>query len=173
LRHKPYNFSSLERRIKMIDLHDIIRANDLLMKLGGEDQLPKLTATAIERSLELQNRIDRALEYASGLPSNSMHAKKIASILDGVVTAAEVKAEVVKAKPKKPAPQKKTAGPGSRNSGLSSRPRSERLAFRNWARAQGMNVPTAGPVPQEMVDAYDLAQEEFLKATENPEASSE
>jgi hypothetical protein len=156
----------------MIELTDIIRANDLLMKLGGEDQLPKLTAAAIERNLELQNRIDRALEYASGLPSNSMHAKKIASILDGAVTLTEEKVAVIKAKPKKPAP-KKADGPGSRNSGLSSRPRSERLAFRNWARAQGLNVPTAGPVPQAMVDSYDQAQEETRKATEDSVPTSE
>lgn len=158
----------------MINLNDIISANDLLVKFGGEDQLAKLTTAAIERNIELQNRIDRALDYAKALPSNSMHAKKIASILDGVVAPEEEQVKVVEAKPKKPAPQKKkTGGPGSRKSGLSSRPRSERLAFRNWARAQGMNVPTAGPVPQDMVDAYDLAQKELRKATENPEPSSD
>jgi hypothetical protein len=158
----------------VVELNDIIRANELLVKLGGEDQLPKLTEAAIEKYLELQNRIDRALEYASALRSNSMHAKKIASILDGVATSTEEKGESVKAKPKKPAPSKrKTAGPGGRKSGLASRPRSERLAFRNWAREQGLNVPTAGPVPQDMVDTYDLVQAEMQKDPENSEPSPE
>jgi hypothetical protein len=101
-----------------------------------------------------------------------MHAKKIASILDGVIAPTEEKVKVVEAKPKKAAPQKRKS-PGSRESGLSSRPRSERLAFRNWARAKGLNVPTAGPVPQNMVDSYDLALEEMRKDIENPEPSSE
>lgn len=146
----------------MVELNDIISANDLLVKLGGEDQLPKLTAVAIERSLELQNRIDRALDYAKALPATSMHAKKIASILDGVVAPVEEKVEVVKAKPKPKKPAPKKGG----SSGLASRPRSERLAFRNWAREQGFTVPTAGPVPQNLVNAYDMAQEEMRRMRE-------
>lgn len=150
----------------MVTFNEIVEANNLLMKLGGEDQLPKLSERAIEAFLEANARIDRAYQYAIS-NSTSQHMRNVAQILDGTAPREfkpEPERKIVKLK--KPTPQKRTSGPGSRGSGLSDRPRRERLAFRNWAREQGMTVPSAGPVPQNLVDAYDSYQEELRKMEE-------
>lgn len=70
----------------MVKLHDVVEANRILVSLGGEDQMQRIAAASIERSLELQNRIDRALAYAASTPANSSHARQIARILDGSIT---------------------------------------------------------------------------------------
>lgn len=70
----------------MIKLNDVVQANQLLVALGGEDQMQRIAAASIEKQLELQNRIDRALAYAAQTPPNSSHARQIARILDGSIT---------------------------------------------------------------------------------------
>jgi hypothetical protein len=163
----------------MNKLKEIIEANNLLMSLGGEDQLQNISTTAIERSLELQHRIDLALEYAKTSTSNSTHAKNMAAILlDGVIpmaneaiiSPAPEEVKVVEAPQKKShhkkAPQKKVV-PQRRN-GLASRPRAERQAFRQWADEQGFTVPKAGPVPMNLLDAYDQTIKELSRMRENP-----
>lgn len=153
----------------MINLSDIIAANNLLISLGGEDQLPKIAASAIEKSLDLQHKVDRALSYAAEAPSNSMHAKQMARILDGSITLDDEANEIREQHPHPSAQprlqavtdggkrKRKSGGPGSRNSGLSGRRPHERKAFRAWAEEQDFDIPTTGPVPQKYVDAYDEA----------------
>jgi hypothetical protein len=67
-------------------LRDVVEANRLLVALGGEDQMQRIAAASIEKQLDLQNRIDRALAYAAQTPPNSSHARQIARILDGSIT---------------------------------------------------------------------------------------
>jgi hypothetical protein len=70
----------------MIKLSDLADANSLLVSMGGEDQMPRIAAVAVERNIELQARIERALSYAAAAPPNSMHARNMARILDGSIT---------------------------------------------------------------------------------------
>jgi hypothetical protein len=160
----------------MVKLDEVIAANTLLVSLGAEDALPRIASVAIERSLELQSRVDRALGYAAQTPPSSMHARNMARILDGSIThedelrelAAERTAEpvvesVVKRKVR--GPGKKTSGRGSyaRPQGLKGRSTKERKEFRDWLKEQGIDLPQYGPVPQEHVDAFDLAREELRR----------
>lgn len=154
-------------------LNEIIEANKLLISVGGEDQMPRLAAVAIERSLQQQHRIERALKYAAEAPPNSMHAKNMARILDGSITLDDELQEVRDAEARLnglqeqagaaalPAPRR-TRGPGKkqRGPGLAGRSTKERKEFRAWmARQQDAPVlPMNGPVPQQWVDAFDEAR---------------
>jgi hypothetical protein len=162
------------------NLHDVVAANDLLISLGGDDQLPVIAARAIERSLELQHRIDRAIDYAQASPPSSVHARNMARILDGSITLddelneleggdglREVSApkadRVVARAPKKT--KRVGVGRGSyvRPQGLKGRSTKERKEFREWLAEQGIELPQYGPVPQEHVDAFDMAREELRR----------
>lgn len=159
----------------MVNLQDVVNANNLLMSVGADDALPRIASVAIEKSLELQHRIERALDYAQAAPSNSLHTKQMARILDGSIThedelreiAAETKSVGVVEKVRR-APKKKVgAGVGRggyvRPQGLKGRSTKERKEFREWVAEQGITLPTYGPVPQEHVDAFDLAREELRR----------
>jgi hypothetical protein len=167
----------------MTTLTDVVEANRILVALGGEDQMQRIAAASIERSLELQNRIDRALAYAESAPANSMHARNIARILDGSITVDDELAEVagndhvtrrLQLHPAAdaaqgavvPAPVKRTRGPNKKKlPGLQGRSTSQRKEFREWAAAQGLDLPKNGRSPdfQGYVDAYDDAMEEERK----------
>jgi hypothetical protein len=166
----------------MIKLNEVIEANRILVSLGGEDQMQRIAAASIERSLELQNRIDRALAYASQTPPNSAHARQIARILDGSITVDDERNEVPEhdrpmpylgaderhsqGQASLPAPVKRTRGPGKKRksaaryeSGLAGRTSTQRRAFREWMAENGYKVPSAGPVSPELVEIYDEAME--------------
>lgn len=162
----------------MIRLSDVVEANRVLMALGGEDQMQRIAAASIERSLELQSRLDRALAYAEQTPPNSAHARNMARILDGSITiddelreVDEERAQALHGQPRRlaverpkrtrgPNKKKKDAGPGSARSGLTGRTPQQRREFRAWIAEQGYDVPQQGPVPHELVELYDLAMEE-------------
>lgn len=158
-----------------VKLDEVIAANSLLVSLGAEDALPRIASVAIERSLELQSRVDRALGYAAQTPASSMHARNMARILDGSIThedeMRELAAEkserevVASVKPKTRAKRKAGVGRGSyeRAQGLKGRSTKERKEFRIWIAEQGIELPQYGPVPQEHVDAFDLAREELRR----------
>ena len=59
--------------MKHIKLSDVVEANNLLISMGAEDQLPRIASAAIERSLELQHRVERAIRYAEDAHSSSLH----------------------------------------------------------------------------------------------------
>lgn len=152
----------------MNNLHDVVAANELLISMGGDDQLPLIAARAIERSLELQHRIDRALDYSKSAPSNSLHAKQMARILDGSITLDdeldEIGEHTIASPPKLKAVAKTRKSQAHRTqSGLKGRKPAERQAFRRWVKEQGLDVQPSGPVPQHFVDMYDAAQEELRR----------
>lgn len=173
----------------MIKLSDIAEANQLLVSMGGEDQMPRIAAAAIERSLEQQKRIERALHYASQTPPNSAHARQMARILDGSITlddemnevpehdrpiphlpARESRQAALHAAPEPTLVKRRTRGPGKKNkkdlppdryrSGLAGRTAQQRRAFREWMTENGYDVPSAGPVSPKLVEIYDEAMEE-------------
>ena len=176
----------------MIRLADVVEANRVLVALGGEDQMQRIAAASIERSLELQNRIDRALAYAAQTPANSAHARQIARILDGSITVDDEMNEVTehdRPMPERfgqfldapPAPERHslpapTPPPSTRKrrgappprSGLAGRTPTQRKAFRQWATENGYNVPKQGPVAVELVQEYDdaMADERKQRAAE-------
>lgn len=142
----------------MINLSDITAANNLLVSLGGEDQMNRIAATAIDRSLELQHRVDRALKYAAEAPPNSLHAKNMARILDGSITVDDELNEV--AEQHLPAPQRLravAAKSAARGPGLKGRSTKERKEFRDWLAAHNIDLPRYGPLDQSYVDAFDEA----------------
>lgn len=142
----------------MISLNDITAANTLLVSLGGEDQMGRIAATAIDRSLELQHRVDRALRYAAEAPPNSLHAKNMARILDGSITVDDELNEV--AEQNLPSPQRLKAVASKtpkRGPGLSGRSTKERKEFRDWLRSQKIELPKYGPIDQIYIDAFDQA----------------
>jgi hypothetical protein len=158
-----------------INLHDVIAANQLLMSMGGDDQIPKIAASAIERQLELQNRIDRALTYASQTPPNSAHARQMARILDGSIT---IDDELNEVKEQHPLPQnqprrlsavpaaKKKAGPRGKlkaGAGLTGRSTAERLEMRKWIAENGFDISPTGRIPQNIIDAYDETQSQMRR----------
>jgi hypothetical protein len=163
-----------------LKLADVVQANQLLVALGGEDQMQRIAAASIERAIELQNRIDRALNYADQTPPNSAHARNIARILDGSITVDDELNEVDEidrpinrlalheAPAQRSAPpakrtrgpgKKPKTGPGSRGSALAGRPKPERAEFRKWAAEQGYVLPKAGPIRQEFLDMWDEYKE--------------
>jgi hypothetical protein len=157
----------------MVTLNEVAAANRLLVSLGAEDQMSNIAAKSIERSLELQSRIDRALAYAA--EGNSMHAKNMARILDGSITVDDELNEVhgndrlmaeqlpipESRRAALPAARRtKTGAPDKRvgrGPGLQGRSTKQRKAFREWLAGRGVELPRYGPVPQELVDAYDEA----------------
>lgn len=157
----------------MITLSEIAAANKLLMSLGADDAMPKIAAVAIERSLEMQHRVDRALAYAEETPPNSLHARQMARILDGSITLDDELNEVPE--PRGPLPERparaalhapaetpRRRGPGKKQQqkkGLGGRPKPERAEFRQWAAEQGFDIPLAGLVPQHYLDAFDEFKE--------------
>jgi hypothetical protein len=158
----------------MVTLNEVAAANRLLVSLGAEDQMSNIAAKSIERALELQSRIDRALAYAAQAPSNSMHARSMARILDGSITVDDELNEVPgndrlseqlpipdSSRAALPAVRKTTAGKPDkrvgRGPGLQGRTRVQRKAFREWLASRGVELPKQGPVPQDLVDAYDEA----------------
>ncbi len=149
-----------------IKLSDVVAANNLLITMGGDDQLPRIASAAIERSLELQNRVDRAVQYAEEAHSTSLHVKQVLRILDGSITiddeANEVTPEpVVHPLDEYPRLVRRSLAesPASTHegSGLAGRSTAERKAFREWLSAQGMDLPLNQPVPQHLVDDFDAA----------------
>jgi hypothetical protein len=145
----------------MISLNDITAANTLLVSLGGEDQMNRIAATAIDRSLELQHRVDRALKYAAEAPPNSLHAKNMARILDGSITVDDELNEV--SEESLPTPQRLKAVAGKspkRGKGLQGRSTKERKAFRDWLAAHNIDMPKYGPIDQSYIDAFDEAMAE-------------
>lgn len=166
----------------MIKLADVLEANRVLVALGGEDQMQRIAAASIERSLELQNRIERALAYAAQTPANSAHARQIARILDGSITVDDELNEVEehdrpirlalhhepaqKVEPVSSPAVRKTRGPGKtpRAKGLAGRSTKQRKEFREWLAQSGYEVTTYGPVPQHLIDEYDASVENGRKA---------
>jgi hypothetical protein len=154
--------------MKHIKLHDVVEANNLLVSMGGEDQLPRIASAAIERSLELQHRVDRAIRYAEEAHSSSLHVKQVLRILDGSITLDDEMNEmdpepVVHPLDEYPrlvqqqsleAPDKY---PRDGSSGLAGRSTEQRKAFRDWLAAQGVDLPLNQAVPQSYVDTFDQA----------------
>jgi len=143
----------------MLSLGDITAANSLLVSLGGEDQMPRIAATAIDRSLELQHRVDRALRYAEEAPPNSLHARNMARILDGSITVDDELNEVSEQHLPTPKRLKAVAvGTRSNGQGLKGRSTKERKEFREWLASQNIDLPKYGPIDQIYIDAYDKAR---------------
>lgn len=163
--------------MKHIKLNDVVEANNLLISMGAEDQLPRIASAAIERSLELQHRVDRAIRYAEEAHSSSLHVKQVLRILDGSITLDDEMNEVVpepivqhpldeyprlvrrpiaEASLPAPAPERTTGG-------LAGRSTAQRKAFRDWLAAQGIELPLNKAVPQDYVDTFDKATGERHK----------
>jgi hypothetical protein len=161
--------------VKHIKLQDIVEANQLLMSMGGVDQLPVIASSAIERSLELQSRVDRAIRYAEEAHSSSLHVKQVLRILDGSITLDDENNEVypepvvhrqplddyprlvrrpLTEAPPAPAPDR---GHHSTTSPLAGRSTDERKAFRTWLDENDMAIPYNQPVPPELVARFDEA----------------
>lgn len=157
-----------------IKLQDVVEANKLLMSMGAQDQLPVIASAAIERSLELQHRIDRAVRYAEETHTSSLHARQILRILDGSITLDDEASEVIpepvvhrqpladisrqttrslSEAPAKRSHHAKTEG------GLGGRNTAERKAFRDWCAARGIELPLNQAVPQHLIDDFDEATE--------------
>lgn len=151
--------------MKHIKLHDIVEANQLLMSMGGSDQLPVIASAAIERSLELQHRVDRAIRYAEEAHSSSLHVKQVLRILDGSITIDDENNEVspepvvrqsaLDEYPRLVRQQSLPAAQDHPKSGLAGRSTAERKEFRDWLAGQGIDLPMNMAVPQEYVDAFD------------------
>lgn len=156
----------------MIKLHDLIAANSLLVSMGGEDQMGAIAAKSIEQSLELKNRIERALAYAESAPPNSSHARNMARILDGSITLDDELNEIDEQT--LPTPRRMTAlpsrdvAPGPKGklkmgNGLTGRSTAQRLEIRAWIAEQGFDVAPSGRIPQKYLDAYDQAMAELRR----------
>jgi len=152
----------------MIKLHDLIAANQLLVSMGGEDQMGAIAAKSIEQSLELKNRIERALAYAESAPPNSAHARNMARILDGSITLDDELNEInehdLPTPRRVPALEVKDpahAGPRGKlkpGNGLTGRSTKQRIEIREWIAQQGYDVAPTGRIPQKYLDLYDQAQ---------------
>lgn len=149
-------------------LKDIIEANQLLMSMGGQDQMPAIASASITRSLELQDRINRAIRYAEETHTSSLHARQMLRILDGSITIDDHNNEVhpepvVRQQPLAdfPAVEHKELAASkphrSNTSPLADRNTEERKAFRNWLDEQGRGIPYNQPVPPELVAEFDEA----------------
>jgi hypothetical protein len=155
----------------MIKLHDLIAANNLLVSFGGEDQMGAIAAKSIEQSLELKNRIERALDYAQAAPSASVHARNMARILDGSITVDDELSEVderhlptpkrmaaIPAREPKDVEPKPTKGKMKPGNGLAGRSTKQRIEIREWIAQQGWEIAPSGRIPQKYLDLYDQAQ---------------
>jgi hypothetical protein len=157
-----------------IKLADLAAANALLVSMGAEDQMGRIAAASVERSIELQGRIERALAYADSVPANSAHARQMARILDGSITIDDEQNEVDtdgRPEPRRlPAaavrhqePETYTAGPRSKGklkpgNGLGGRSTKQRLELREWIAGQGVEIAPSGRIPQHLIDRYDEFQ---------------
>jgi hypothetical protein len=139
--------------------------------MGGDDQMGNIAAKSIEQSLELKNRIERALDYAQAAPSASVHARNMARILDGSITVDDELAEVDERQlptPKRmaalPAREPKDVQPRTPKGklkpghGLAGRSTKQRIEIRAWIAQQGWEIAPSGRVPQKYLDLYDQAQ---------------
>lgn len=157
--------------MKHVKLSDVVEANNLIVSMGGEDQLPAIASAAIERSLELQHRVDRAIRYAEEAHSTSLHVKQVLRILDGSITiddeANEIVPEPVVQHPldeyprlvRRPLAEAPASAPAPRREsrGMAGRSTKERKAFREWLAEQGMDLPLNKTVPQYLLDDFDEA----------------
>lgn len=138
--------------------------------------MPRIAAASVERSIEQQHRIDRAIAYAESLPPNAAHARQMARILDGSITIDDEQNEVdthgipeprrTNARelhaPRPASPKPAAKGPRGKlkpGAGLTGRSTKERLAMREWISQQGIEISPTGRIPQEYIDQYDRAQE--------------
>lgn len=144
-----------------VNLQDVAAANALLMSLGGEDQITVIATRAFDRSIELQERIDRALLYAQQAPPSSTHARQMARILDGSITvddeASEIPEKDIPMRPRRAvesSARRKSAGKTS-----DERTKDERQRIREWLAGQGINLGR-GRIPRRHLDAYDDAMAE-------------
>ena len=151
-----------------ITLNDVVEANNLLISMGAQDQLPVIASAAIERSLELQHRIDRAVRYAEESHTSSLHARQMLRILDGSITLDDENNEVIPEPviqnpldeyPRLVQRPLEAPAPPRTDIGLSNRNTAERKAFRAWCAEQGIELPLNQTVPQHFVDAFDEATE--------------
>lgn len=149
-----------------INLSDVVAANNLLMTMGAEDQLPRIASAAIERSLELQHRVDRAIQYGEEVHSSSLHAKQILRILDGSITIDDANNEVTPEPVVHPLdeyprlvrrPITEAAAPAHEGRGLAGRSTAERKAFREWLDSQGIEIALNIAPPQHLIDDFDAA----------------
>jgi hypothetical protein len=158
----------------VITIHEVIQANNLLVSLGADDQMSKVAAAAIERSLDLQSRVDRALQYASEAPSNSTHAHNMARILDGSITIDDEAHEVEEdhlnqprrlpaAASEAPKVKRTRKRPGKLATGLTGRSTAERANIREWINQQQFDVAPFGRIPEKYIELYDMAQEEMRR----------
>lgn len=166
-----------------VTVHDVVAANQLLVSLGAEDQMPRLAMTALERSLELQDRIDRALRYVEHVPPNSTHARQMARILDGSITLDDELNEVPdhglpmqrRAAIEHP-PAKRTKTPKGKlkpGAGLAGRSTKERLKIREWIAECGFEIAPSGRIPQKYLDAYDEFQAQMRENRRQPKAADD
>ena len=142
----------------MINFNDVINANNLLISLGGEDQMPRIMPAIVNRSLELEFRLDRALKYAAAAPSNSLHARNMARILDGSITVEDELHEKEFVVPESKALSQQKVSRKPRASGLIGRSMKERKEFRDWVQEQKLDLPKYGPIKQVYVDAFDASK---------------
>jgi hypothetical protein len=162
-----------------IKLQDVVEANNLLMSMGAQDQLSVIASAAIERSLELQHRIDRAVRYAEESHTSSLHARQILRILDGSITIDDENNEVIPEpvinqgtldaavfdaayprlvqRPPLEAPPAKRSHHAKKEGGLGDRNTAERKAFRDWVAQQGIELPLNQTVPQQLINEFDEA----------------
>lgn len=133
--------------------------------------MPRIAAASVERSIEQQNRIERALAYADQLPPNAAHARQMARILDGSITIDDEQNEVDTygiPEPKRTparaihAPAAPAAkGPRGKlkpGAGLAGRSTKQRLEIRDWIAQQGVEISPTGRIPQHLIDQYDEVQ---------------
>lgn len=155
----------------MIKIHDLVTANNLLVSMGGTDQMPTIAAKSIEQSLELRHRIERALAYAEAAPNASVHARNMARILDGSITVDDELQEVnetglptpkrVAALPAREPREEPAARPKGKmkpGNGLAGRSTKQRIEIREWIAQQGWEIAPSGRIPQKFLDLYDEAQ---------------
>jgi hypothetical protein len=163
-----------------IKLADLAAANALLVSMGAEDQMPRIAAASVERSIELQHRIERALAYAETVPANSAHARQMARILDGSITIDDEANEIDDSGRPEPrrlpaaavrGPETYTArtpkGPKGKlkpGNGLAGRSTKQRLEIREWIADQGHEINPTGRIPQHLIDQYDEVQKALREA---------
>lgn len=143
--------------------------------------MPRIAAASVERSIELQHRIERALAYAETVPANSAHARQMARILDGSITIDDEQNEVDtdgRPEPRRlpaaavrhpetytaPKPAKGPRGKLKPGAGLAGRSTKQRLEIREWIDAQGHEISPTGRIPQHLIDQYDEVQKALREA---------